>query len=86
MKKQAEAEAAARAAQYSGGGESGYSGGGGYSSYQAPTYDPGAFKTQLVGYLNKGGHSGNSSSTSSAPATYGFSDKQLKELYPALYE
>ena len=86
MKKQAEAEAAARAAQYSGGGESGYSGGGGYSSYQAPTYDPGAFKTQLVNYLDKGGHSVNSSSTSSAPATYGFSDKQLRELYPALYE
>ena len=61
MKKQAEAEAAARAAQYSGGGESGYSSGGGYSSYQAPTYDPGAFKTQLEDYLKSGGHSGGSS-------------------------
>ena len=66
MKKQAEAEAAARAAQYSGGGESDYSGGGGYSSYQAPTYDPEAFKTQLVDYVNKGGHSGDSSDNSSA--------------------
>lgn len=65
MKKQAEAEAAARAAQYSGGGESGYSGGS--SSYETPTfYNQQQFNTGLENTLKSGGHSGNGSNNSSA--------------------
>ena len=83
LAKQAEAEAAARAAQNSYN-EPSYSGGygGGYSSYETPNfYNPEEFNETLLKALNSGGHSSYSQSRPVAPAP---SAEDLRKLYPEL--